>query len=117
MELRRQQALELPAPPRRVAAAAVALAALALGPGAAAAAAQDSPVYDSRGNLVGTPFVPAPEEPLLTEDEALARARAHGKVEDWLARYPERTLTTEAELVSKDQSGPMLPRTRMSDCE
>jgi hypothetical protein len=68
---------------------------------AAPAAAQrqpDTPVYDSRGNLIGTPFAPRPEEPILTEEEAIARARANDKVADWLDRYPEKSLTEEAEL-------------------
>ncbi len=68
---------------------------------AAPAAAQpqpDTPVYDSRGNLIGTPFAPRPEEPMLTEEEAIARARANDKVADWLDRYPEKSLTEEAEL-------------------
>jgi hypothetical protein len=68
---------------------------------AAPAAAQrqpDTPVYDSRGNLIGTPFAPRPEEPILTEEEAIARARANNKVADWLDRYPEKSLTEEAEL-------------------
>ena len=94
MELRRQQALELPTTALRVAALA-GLVALALA-GAAHAAQPPSPVYDSRGNLIGTPFVPPPAEPLLTEEEALGRALAHGKIADWLDRYPEDSLTNEA---------------------
>ena len=99
MELRRQQALELPtAPARRVAAAGLAALAVLAGAGEARAQEPTAPVYDSRGNLVGTPFVPEPARPQLTEEDAIGRALAHEKVDDWLARYPKRTLTEEAEL-------------------
>jgi hypothetical protein len=74
---------------------AVSVVALALA-GAAHAAVPTSPVYDARGNLVGTPFVPPPAEPLLTEEEAIGRALAEGKVADWVERYPEEGLTEEA---------------------
>ena len=89
--------MELPTAPGRL--AFVVHAALVLGAGAAHAQAQGPPVapsYDERGNLIGTPFVPEPEEPLLTEQEAVDRALAKDKVADWVARYPERTLTDEA---------------------
>ena len=93
MELRRQQALELPTAALRVAVAALVALALA---GAAHAAVPTSPVYDSNGNLIGTPFVPPPTEPLLTEQEALGRALADDKVADWLDRYPADSLSKEA---------------------
>ena len=93
MELRRQQALELPTAALRVAAAVLATLALA---GAAHAAVPTTPVYDSEGNLIGTPFVPPPAEPLLTEEDALGRALANGKVAGWLDRYPADSLTKEA---------------------
>jgi hypothetical protein len=92
VELRRQQALELPTTAFRVAAAGLVALALA---GAAHAAVPTSPVYDSRGNLIGTPFAPPPEEPLLTEDDAIGRALATAKVADWLDRYPADGLTKE----------------------
>ena len=114
MELRRQQALELPTAPGRLDAwpvggrtrhlpgrrlALAVLAALLVGAGAAHAQPPPAaPSYDERGNLTGTPFVPEPEQPLLTEEEAVARALANDKVADWVARYPERTLTDEAVL-------------------
>ena len=114
MELRRQQALELPTAPGRLDAwpvggrtrhlpgrrlALAVLAALLVGAGAAHAQPPPAaPSYDERGNLIGTPFVPEPEQPLLTEEEALGRALANDKVADWVARYPERTLTDEAVL-------------------
>ncbi len=93
MELRRQQALELPTPVKQLAAACLIALALA---GAAHAAQPATPVYDSQGNLIGTPFVPPPAEPLLTEEDALGRALADGKVADWLDRYPADGLTKEA---------------------
>jgi len=74
--------------------AVVGLVALVLA-GAAHAAPPTSPVYDSNGNLIGTPFVPPPAEPLLTEEEAIGRALADGKVAGWLDRYPEASLTKE----------------------
>ncbi|HEY7561942.1 MAG TPA: hypothetical protein VH650_07190 [Gaiellaceae bacterium] len=100
MELRRQQALELPTAAAKVLAAAALLAvAIGVGAGAAHAAAPvTTPVYDSRGNLVGTPFVPPKEEPVLTEKEAIGRALANGKVADWVARYPSGSLTKQADL-------------------
>jgi hypothetical protein len=64
--------------------------------GAAHAAVPTSPVYDSRGNLIGTPFVPTPAKPVLRDQDALSRALAYGKVADWLDRYPEKSLTKEA---------------------
>jgi hypothetical protein len=88
--------VELPTAARCVAAG---LAALALGAGAVhAAPAPTSPVYDSRGNLIGTPFVPRKERPLLAEKDAIGRALADDKIADWLARYPKRTLSKTAEL-------------------
>ena len=94
MELRGQQALELPAPAFVLAALVAAALALA---GTVQAQAPTAPVYDSRGNLVGTPFVPVPEEPLLDEDEAIERALAWPKIADWLERYPQETLTDSAD--------------------
>ena len=55
-----------------------------------------APVYDSKGRLVETPFVPAPPPKVLTEDKALALALANPKIHAWLARYPAATLTKQA---------------------
>jgi hypothetical protein len=63
------------------------LAALALA-GPAAAAEPTAPVYDAEGNLVDTPYAPAPEAPRLTESGATERFRLQPKVASWLARYP-----------------------------
>jgi hypothetical protein len=97
VELRRQQALELPTAPRALIAAAA--AALLLG-APAAVAAPTSPVYDSEGNLIGTPFVPSDEESgqRLTEQQAIAAALRVPKVEAWIARYPADSLTRQATL-------------------
>jgi hypothetical protein len=92
VELRGQQALELPARALLLAAA----AALALA-GTAHGQAPTAPVYDSRGNLVGTPFAPVPAEPVLSEDEAIQRALAAPKIASWLERYPQETLTNSAD--------------------
>src|SRR5918999_1579434 len=94
LELRGQQALELPTTTRRLAVAAV----LALALAAPAAAAQTAPVYDSEGNVIGTPFVPEKPKPALTEERAIQIAVADPKVADWLDRYPAESLTREAEL-------------------
>lgn len=96
MELRRQQALELPTALRRLALALFVPAALLAA--TAAEAAPTAPVYDGDGNLVGTPFVPQeePAEPVLTEAEAVGAARRAPKIADWLARYPATSLTDQA---------------------
>ena len=96
MELRSEQALELPAPLRAALALAVVVAALAA---PAAAGAQRGPVYDREGNLVETPFVPREDvKPRLTEREAIAAALLRPKVSDWLERYEGQELTDEATL-------------------
>jgi hypothetical protein len=64
--------------------------------GTASAATPTTPVYDSRGNLVGTPFVPAPKKPRLNEGRALAVALAYPKLAGWLDRYPAKSLSKEA---------------------
>ncbi len=94
MELRRQQALELPTAARLLALAALVALALAA---PAAAGIPTGQVYDSRGNLVETPFVPEKPEPALTEERAIQAALGHPKVAGWLDRYPERTLTKGGE--------------------
>jgi hypothetical protein len=94
VELRRQQALELSTSARG--AVAVAAVVLTLGVGTASAATPTTPVYDSRGNLIGTPFVPAPSRPTLTKGRALAVALADAKVAAWLDRYPAKSLSNEA---------------------
>ena len=55
-----------------------------------------SPVYDSDGNVVETPFVPAPRQARLTEETALSLALRHPKIERWVARYDGEKVTKEA---------------------
>jgi hypothetical protein len=86
--------VELPTAARRL--APVALLALALA-APAGAATPTAPVYDARGNLVGTPFVPEKQQSRLTEQRAIDTALANAKIAGWLERYPQRTLTKEAE--------------------
>jgi hypothetical protein len=74
---------------------AAAAAGLALS-GLAAAQTATAPVYDSDGQLIEAPFVPAAAEPTLTEERAVELALAHPKVAEWVARYPADGLTDEA---------------------
>ena len=69
---------------------AAAAAALALVPVAAAATTPTptGPVFDGKGHLIGTPLVPPPDAPRLTDREALRHFEADPKVAAWLARYP-----------------------------
>jgi len=102
VELRREQALELPTA-RFGLALVLALGALWIAGGAAAA--PTDPVYNSRGNLVGTPFVPQdkPSAAQLTDKQAIAIVLADDKVADWVSRYPPKGLTKEASL--DDETG------------
>jgi hypothetical protein len=95
VELRRQQALELPTASLRLV---VALFAAALAAAAPAPAAPTAPVYDAEGNLTGTPFAPAEQqaEARLTEEQALGEALRFPKIADWVGRYPPKGLTKEA---------------------
>ena len=63
-------------------------AAAALFAAPATAAEPTAPVYDAEGNLVDTPFAPAPEAPRLTERSATELFLRHPKVASWLDRYP-----------------------------
>ena len=71
--------------------------------GSAAAAGPNAPVFNSNGDLVGTPFVPQdkPSAASLTEKQAIAAALANEKIADWVARYPQKGLTKEATLDHK----------------
>jgi hypothetical protein len=94
VELRGEQALELPA--RLNLRLALALVALALA-APAVAAAQTGPSYDADGNLIQTPFVPqGDEDRRLTEDQAIALALANPKIAGWVARYKGEKLTKQA---------------------
>ena len=94
MELRRQQAVELPTTARCAVLGVTVV--LALGAGAASAATPTAPVYDEHGNLIGTPFVPQQAGPTLTKDRAIAAALGNEKVAEWLDRYPRKGRVTDA---------------------
>ena len=68
-----------------------------------AAGLATSPVYDSEGRLIETPFVPPPPEHTLDEKRAIALALADPKIREWVARYPEQGLTKSATF-QKDKS-------------
>src|SRR4029079_7359697 len=97
VELRREQALELPTPAGRLA---LVLALATLVVPTSAAALQKAPVYDSHGNLIGTPFVPQdePGPAELTDKEAIAAVLAYPKVAAWVDRSPADGLTKQATL-------------------
>ena len=60
---------------------------------AGGAPAPTEPVFDEDGRLVETPFVPAEGGARLTEEQATAILFRHGKVADWLDRYPPKPQT------------------------
>jgi hypothetical protein len=70
------------------------VAAFAVAP-AVSAAAPTSPVYDSSGRLVETPFAPSAAPRRLTKTRALAIFLRDDKVADWLDRYPQRGRITD----------------------
>ena len=53
-------------------------------------------MFDGDGNLVETPFIPAPDPARLTEERAERIFLAHPKVSDWLARYPREDRVVQA---------------------
>ncbi|HEV8688407.1 MAG TPA: hypothetical protein VGQ84_14085 [Gaiellaceae bacterium] len=73
-------------------------------PATATAAEVTGPVFDGKGNLVQTPFIPKPEPARLTEARALRTFLEHPKVRDWLARYPKTGRTTQAEFEEEQRS-------------
>jgi hypothetical protein len=74
---------------------AVVVATLVLVP-VAGAATSSSPVYDSDGRLVETPFAPTAARVELTKERATAIFLENDKVADWLARYPRKGRITDA---------------------
>ena len=66
-------------------------------PAFASAATPTAPVFDGKGNLVQTPFIPVPEPARMSERHAEKVFLAHAKVRDWLARYPRTGRTVQAE--------------------
>jgi hypothetical protein len=76
---------------------AVCLGALFLAaPAFASAGAPTAPVYDSKGRLVDTPYVPPPPSVKLSEQRATEIFLAEDKVADWLDRYPKEGRQSQA---------------------
>ena len=55
------------------------------------------PVFDGRGNLVQTPFIPAPEPARLSDARAQRLFLADPKIRDWLKRYPTKDRVVQGE--------------------
>ncbi len=84
---------------------AAALVAAVLAPaGAAAATTPTAPVFDGRGRLVQTPFVPSVPGQTLGDKTALEIFEADPKVAAWLDRYPSKGLVDEETFSDKDGS-------------
>ncbi len=75
---------------------AFALIAATLLPRPALASPPSSPVYDSNGRIIETPFAPTQPHARLTQTRALAIFLADDKVADWLEHYPRAGRLTEA---------------------
>jgi hypothetical protein len=73
-----------------LAAALAALAAAALASPALASTrtAPTAPVFDGKGHLIQTPFVPRQPKASLTDKQALRAFEGNPKVASWLSRYP-----------------------------
>jgi hypothetical protein len=98
VELRREQALELPPQGGTVRERAIGVLAAAVAAGAllaaAPAAAAQQPAAGGADDVLESPFA-AGERPRLDEDEAVAATLEHPKVVDWVARYDARKLTKQ----------------------
>ena len=77
------------------------MAALALVAPAAAQAEERRLVYDGEGRLIETPFVPTPAATRLDEERATQLALAHPKVGEWVARFTQEELVTQARFDEK----------------
>jgi hypothetical protein len=66
-------------------------------PAAAHAQTVTEPVFDGRGNLVQTPFIPAPEPARLSDAKAQQLFLADPKIRDWLKRYPTKGRIVQGE--------------------
>ena len=55
-----------------------------------------APVYDGKGHLVQTPFVPRKPGASLTQQQALRIFEHYPKVAGWLSRYPRPGISDEA---------------------
>ena len=87
---------------RLLAAAAAVLAAAAI-TSTAVAAPPSTPVYDSKGRIIQTPFAPAQVAARLTEQRAIRLFLADDKVADWLSRYPRKNRRVSATYESNPQ--------------
>ncbi len=76
-----------------VAALAFATAALA---GTGSTPRPTTPVYDAKGHLIRTPFVPPPARKRLTEAEVTRIGLAIPEIHNWLKRYPTKGRVTES---------------------
>ena len=84
---------------------AVLVCALAIAPAAAGATTgPTAPVYDGKGHLIQTPFVPAAPAPQLAKQRVLAIFKSHPKVADWLSRYPKKGLVDDETYDAKTAS-------------
>jgi hypothetical protein len=68
--------------------AALTAAVLASSALASTGTAPTGPIFDGKGRLIGTPFVPAGSKSSLTEKQALRTFERWPKVASWLSRYP-----------------------------
>jgi hypothetical protein len=98
VELRGEQALELPTPLRALLPLAAALLLGLAVASPAAAQTPTSPVYDADGNVIGAPFVPQEDTPpsRMREPQVLALAFSDPKIADWVERYEGEKLTKDA---------------------
>ena len=55
-----------------------------------------APVFDGKGHLIQTPFVPKRPGSSLTQEQALRDFERYPKVAGWLSRYPRSGLSDEA---------------------
>src|SRR5918995_1318808 len=105
-QLRRQQALVVPAPLAAVRRAVFLLLLLAAGaaPTASAVTTPTRPTYDAQGRLVQTPFAPVEVRPELTKARATKVFLEHTKVANWVGRYSRSNRTTDAEYDQERQN-------------
>ncbi len=77
---------------------AAALVAAAFAPSALASThtAPTGPIFDGKGHLVGTPFVPGGSQSSLTREQAFGDFERYPKVASWLSRYPRSGRSHEA---------------------
>jgi hypothetical protein len=60
-----------------------------------------APIFDKKGHLIETPFVPQRPKSSLTQERALKDFEHYPKVAAWLSRYPRSGLSDEATYNSK----------------